>query len=59
VNNRLKNHDSFLNDLISGISTIQEYNDKMLEALRVTFNTKMNTDFIALEMNAYKELDNA
>ena len=59
MNNRLKNHDNFIRELISGMSTIQEYHDKVHEALRVSYNTKMHTDYVALEMNAYNEMEKA
>ena len=59
MNNRLKNHDNFIRELVSGMSTIQEYNDKVHEALRVSYNTKMHTDYVALEMNAYNEMEKA
>jgi hypothetical protein len=57
VNSRLKNHDAFISELISGMSTIQEYIDRVHEALRVSYNAKMHTDYVALETTAYNEME--
>jgi hypothetical protein len=52
-------HDNFLAELLKAVTTMQEYNDNVLETTRTQYNRKMFTDFVALEKSIFEALETA